>query len=338
MNGDKPINNKWTFDEDNRIAFSSKLPPVEIPNIKKDSYYKEAETYVNKHFPNNYGEYDMRYPLDEQTSIKWLTNFLEKRLKEFGPYQDAVDNEKHPFGYHSVISPMMNIGLLPDNLVIEQSYQYYLKNKSKIPIQSFEGFIRQVIGWRNYVYTVYTLEGDKLRKTNFLKHTNRINDKWWLAQTGMPPVDTIIKKMVKIAYSHHIERLMYLGNWLLLCKVKPDDVYKIFMEWTIDSYDWVMVPNVYGMSQHATTIMMTRPYFSSSNYIFKMSNFKKSKKDEWPTIWDAVYYSFINDHKDYLRKNYATSRQVKHWDNKTDEEKKELLDIAKSYFKKLFNK
>jgi deoxyribodipyrimidine photolyase-related protein len=125
---------------------------------------------------------------------------------------------------------------------------------------------------------------------------------------------------------------MYLGNWFLINEIDPKEVYRIFMEWTIDAYDWVMVPNVMGMSQYADGgKMMTRIYFSSSNYINKMSNFKKNKDDEWWKIWDAIYYSFINKHYDVLKNNYATSRQAIYWKNKSDQEKEQLLKIAKIY-------
>ena len=140
----------------------------------------------------------------------------------------------------------------------------------------------------------------------------------------------MINKIVKYSYVNHIERLMYLGNWLLLCNIHPKEVYRIFMEWTVDAYEWVMIPNVFGMSQYATNIMTTRPYFSSSNYIHKMSSFK-SKDDNWSEIWDAVYYSFINKHYKMLKKNYATARQVKHWTDKSKEEQKELIKKSNSY-------
>jgi deoxyribodipyrimidine photolyase-related protein len=221
---------------------------------------------------------------------------------------------------------MMNIGLLTDNEVIE----IVLKYQDKIPISSFEGFIRQIIGWRNYMYTLYILEGDSLVKSNFLNHKNKLNKKiMWSGETKLLPLDNIINKIVNYGYAHHIERLMYLGNYMLLCMINPKDVYEIFMEWTIDAYDWVMVPNVYGMSQYCDGgNIMTRPYFSSSNYILKMSDYKKG---EWCKIWDALYYNFINTHQKMLEKNYATSRQVAFWKKKTEIEKKRILKTSKDY-------
>ena len=168
-----------------------------------------------------------------------------------------------------------------------------------------------------------------MHESNQLEHFNKLPfDKYWKGETGIYPIDNIINKIVETAYAHHIERLMYLGNFMLICQYNPKDIYKIFMEWTIDAYDWVMVPNVFGMSQYSTNIMMTRPYFSSSNYILRMSNYKK---DKWTIIWDALYYNFINKHQNILKKNYAIANQVKNWNNKITNEKTELLNIAKTY-------
>ena len=333
MDKNKPVGGKLSYDNMNRETFKKNMNIPRLPKINQDKYIKEAKIYIEKNFSKNYGSLDnFIYPISLTSSRNWLKKFLEERLSKYGPYQDAVDNNDKPFAYHAIISPMMNIGMLTDTEVIEMSNEYYLKNKNKIPINSFEGFIRQVIGWRNYVYLLYLEEGEKMRKMNFLKHKGKIGKEFWEGTTGILPIDDIIKKIDKYAYAHHIERLMYLGNYMLISQKDPNEVYRIFMEWTIDSYDWVMVPNVYGMTQYADGgMMMTRIYFSSSNYIQKMSNYKKSKDTDWWKIWDAIYYSFINRHQKILRKNYATSRQVIHWDKKNKKEQQELLNIAKKY-------
>jgi len=337
----KPIKGKYSFDNLNRKTYPNNILIPDLPKIKSNKFIKEAIKYTNTHFSKNYGSLqNFIYPIDHKNSEKWLKIFLKQKLINYGPYQDAVNS--NPFGFHSVISPMMNIGLLNDMDVINISQKYYLKNKSKIPINSYEGFIRQIIGWRNYVYLIYLLEGNKIRKMNHLKHNNKIKfnqyNKFWTAQTNITPIDNIIKKIIDYGYAHHIERLMYLGNFLLISQIHPSHVYRLFMEWTIDSYDWVMVPNVYGMTQFADGgIMMTRIYFSSSNYIFKMSNYKKSTKsdDKWWEIWDALYYNFINKHYNLLSKNYATSRQALHWKNKSKTQQLQLIKTSKLYFKYL---
>ena len=171
-----------------------------------------------------------------------------------------------------------------------------------------------------------------MKKMNFLNHKGKIGKEYWEGTTGILPKDDILKKIIKYSYANHIERLMYLGNFLLISQKHPDEVYRIFMEWTIDAYDWVMVPNIYGMTQYADGgMMMTRPYFSSSNYIQKMSNYKKKKDLDWWKIWDSIYYNFINKHKKLLKKNYATSRQVIHWDKKNEKEKKDLLKMSNDF-------
>ena len=331
MKNDKPINNKWSFDTENRKALPNNIKEPKLPKIRKDKYYKEAVEYVNEHFIKNYGNTDeWIYPIESKTALKWLNHFLSKKLSNFGPYEDAVDTTK-PFLFHSVLSPMMNIGILPDTLVVKISNDYYLKHKDSIPIASYEGFIRQVIGWRNYVYSIYLLEPTMYNK-NFLNHKKKINEKYWLAETNIKPIDDIIKNIVMYSYAHHIERLMYLGNWFLINQAHPKEVHRIFMEWTVDAYDWVMVPNIMGMSQFADGgKMMTRLYFSSSNYIDKMSIYKRKKDETWWKYWDAIYYSFINKHQEMLSKNYATSRQVAHWKKKSPKEKEILLELSKSY-------
>lgn len=326
----KPIGDKWSYDDENRKVLPKNIKIPSLPKIKKDKYYKEAVEYINKYFPLNYGDTNnWIYPIDTGSAIKFVKNFMLKRLGLFGPYQDAVDIN-NPFLFHSVLSPMMNIGILPDYIVVDMVNKYYLSHKN-IPLSSYEGFIRQVIGWRNYVYSIYLLEPN-MYNNNYLSHTKKINNNYWLGNTGIDPIDHIIHNIIKYSYTHHIERLMYLGNWFLINQKDPKEVHRIFMEWTIDAYDWVMVPNIMGMSQYADGgKIMSRIYFSSSNYIHKMSNFKINKNTLWSKIWDAIYYHFINKHQNILKKNYATSRQVAHWINKSSYEKNKLLEFANEY-------
>ena len=327
----KPIGGKWSFDTENRKKLPANIKIPVVINLNKGSgvskYIDEAINYVNVHFSKNYGSLDnFIYPINHSDAKKWLIDFCKNRFSQFGLYQDAVTVRKDPFLFHSILSPMMNIGLLTDTEVLK----IVLKYQSKIPIEAFEGFIRQIIGWRNYIYSIYLLEGEKIPKMNFFGHNRKLNKKiMWEGNTGIQPIDDIICKIRDYSYAHHIERLMYLGNYMLICMIKPNDIYEIFMEWTIDAYDWVMMANVYSMSQYADGgMIVTKPYFSSSNYILKMSDYKKG---EWSHIWDALYYNFINTHKEYLSKNYGTARQVAHWNKKTEKEKTELISISKKY-------
>lgn len=326
----EPKDKKWTFDTENR----NKLPrgtQLKNPKIYKNKYINEAIEYVKKHFSKNYGETDnFIYPVTHTEANTHLKNFLKNKLNKFGKYEDAISKENH-FIYHSILSPILNVGLLTDKEVLKETSKY----ENKVKIQDYEGFIRQLIGWRNYCIVVYLFDNAKMEKMNFFKANKKLPyKKMWEGNTGITPVDDAIKGIVKYAYSHHIIRLMVLGNYMLLCGFKPMDIYNIFMEWYIDSYDVFMKLNVFGMSQHSVkNLAMTKPYFSSSNYIVKMSDY--SAKEEWTNIFNDLFYAFINKHKDYLKKNYGYSRLVTLWNKKTASEKAKILRNVLSYIKKL---
>ncbi len=315
MKDGKPIG-KWSYDTENRNPLPKHIDVPDINPIKENKYTKEAKEYVGKNFPNHYGELNHYYPIDRKGALKWLVQFFKERFKHFGNYEDAMSNE--PFLFHSVLTPMLNIGLLLDHEVVEKAIDYY--ETHSIPIEDFEAFIRQVIGWRTYIYSIYRLEPNIMNE-NQMNHHKKINKDWWKG-IGIDPIDDLIQKINKYGYVHHIERLMVLGNWMLLNEIHPKEVYRIFMEWTVDSYDWVMVGNTV-MTAYNSNKLMTRPYFSSSNYIMKMSHYKKG---EWSKEWDKQYYRFIHKHSEMLSKNYSTAILVKHWNHKTKEEQKEILE------------
>lgn len=345
MNKDKPIGNKWSYDSENRIPFPKNYKENKkeiLLNTDKNKYILEAKKYIDKNFKKNHGSDDYYLPIDHKEVKKHFTTFLKKRLNNFGPYEDAVSDEII-FGNHSVLSPLINIGLITPNYILEKVSEYFEKSKTKI--QSVEGYIRQLF-WREFCVIVYLNKNKELVSGNFFNHKRELSNSWYNGSTNIYLIDNIIIKALKYGWIHHIERLMYIGNFMLINKIKPTDTYKWFMELFIDAYPWVMSPNVYGMSQHsAGQIMMKRPYFSSSNYIDKMSTYKKKyniyekinledKQLEWFEVWDALYYNFIDDNKKYLGDNYSTANIVRIWNNKTDKEKKELLEISKKYLEK----
>jgi deoxyribodipyrimidine photolyase-related protein len=326
----KPVGGKWSFDSENR----KRLPKdINIPDIKfpEDTEYElEAIDYVENNFPTNPGNgFDFIYPVTFDQANSWLNDFLENRFKSFGDYEDAVD-KKEIYLYHSVLTPMLNSGLLTPKDVLEKTLQF--AEKKMIPINSLEGFVRQIIGWREFMRAVYLLEGVNQRTNNFFKFKKKIPKSFYNATTGIEPVDIIIKRVLDNSYSHHIERLMILGNFMLLCEFSPDEVYKWFMEMYIDAYDWVMVPNIYGMSQYADGgLICTKPYISSSNYIRKMSNFEKGN---WCEIWDALYWRFIFKQKKMFDKNPRMSMMLAQL-NKMDKDKlKKHISIAETFLMK----
>lgn len=272
-------------------------------------------------------------PFTHDDAEKWLKTFIKERLPYFGPNQDAVSQSIH-LGNHSLLSPLLNIGLITPREVLDAVLKQFdaLPDK-KEHIASYEGFIRQLIGWREFCRLMYLFHGKSMFKMNLLNHKKRLTKNWYHATTGIAPIDQLIDKAHNTGYLHHIERLMYMGNFFLLSQIHPKDVYEWFMVCFIDSYEWVMAPNVFGMSQYSLKgmSMMTRPYFSSSNYILKMSDFKKNGK--WEIIWDALYYNFVDRHQDLLKTIYATVNAVRNWERKKNKE--EILMTAKDYLKYL---
>jgi len=294
-NDDNPEGGKWSFDAENRKKFPKQINIPPIPKFNNE-FISEAADYVEKNFEDNPGNTEnFIYPTDHNEAESLLNNFLENKLTYFGDYQDAFD-ERIDIGFHSLISSSLNIGLINPEKIVEKTLQFY-KDNPETPLNSVEGFIRQIIGWREYIRALYELEGDKMLKSNFWGNEQKLNEKFYQAETAIKPFDDCLNKAVETAYCHHIERLMVLGNVFLLSEINPQEVYSWFMEMFIDAYEWVMVPNIFAMSQFSYTEMMTKPYISSSNYIKKMSHYSG---DKWEKIWDGLYWRFINNNKDKL--------------------------------------
>ena len=317
---------KWSFDTDNRKKYPKNgyIPKIKSP--KSDKFFNEAERYTKSNFPKNPGEIlkNPIYPSNHESAKKWLNLFVRERLEKFGPYEDAIVQEES-FLNHSVLSPIINIGLITPVEVVKEILVY----KNKYPINSIEGFIRQIIGWREFIRGIYFAKGSQERTTNFFGFKRKIPSSFYFGTTNIPPIDITIKKLLKTSYNHHIERLMVLGNFMLLCEFDPDEVYKWFMELYIDSYDWVMVPNVYGMSQFSDGgLMSTKPYISSSNYIIKMSDYSKG---DWQKIWDGLYWRFIYKQRNLFKKNIRMSFVLNILDKMSEEKRKNHIKIAETY-------
>ena len=282
---DQPEFGKWSFDHDNRKPFDKNYIQYKNPKPNISEYVEEAKIYVENNWPNNFGLVDdFFYPVNFEQAKSLFKSFLKYKISSFGKYEDAV-NSNIPFGSHSLLSSSLNIGLIHPKYILIKILNAYSKLSSsdkKKAIPNVEGFIRQLIGWRSYVRFIYTYHGEQMYNENALSHHNKITDDWYTGTTQIYPIDNIIKKVERYGYAHHIERLMYLGNYALLMQIDPIEIYNWFMICFIDSYEWVMIPNVMGMSQYSskTIKMMTRPYFSSSNYIKMLSNYKLNSYDE----------------------------------------------------------
>ena len=201
--------------------------------------------------------------------------------------------------WHSVLTPALNVGFLTPTQVVKETLAFAKKND--VPLNSLEGFLRQIIGWREFIRATYEDHGVEMRTTNHWNHTRKIPPSFYEGTTGIPPIDDTIHRILETGYCHHIERLMVLGGFMFVCEFDPKEIYRWFMEMFIDSYDWVMVPNAYAMSQHADGgLITTKPYFSGSSYIRKMSHHKIGP---WCEIWDGLYWRWVWNHADELAKN-----------------------------------
>lgn len=327
----KPVGGAWSFDRENRKAYDFLVPLPPENSAYTNGYLTEAAHYVTRNFPNNPGALSpWYYPTNHAEAQQHLETFLYTALVWFGPYEDAIlANERHLF--HSVLSPLLNIGLLEPHTVIEKTIQYAAQHT--VPLQSLEGFLRQIIGWREFMRGIYRQEGSAIRKSNQYNNTRKIPPSFWNGSTGIPPIDRTIQKILSNGYAHHIERLMILGNFMLLCEFDPNEVYRWFMTFFIDAYDWVMVPNVYSMSQYADGgLITTKPYISSSRYILRMSNYQRG---DWCTIWDSLYWRFIDIHQATLTKNPRMVFMVAQWQKKPAQTKRQLLDAAQQFLDNL---
>jgi len=341
MKNNKPEGGEYSYDTENRLQFKR---DYEEPKIKlfNNKYYTKAKQYVEKNYSKNPGEFTPFLPVTRKDAHKFFQEFLKKRLLNFGPYEDAIRDDVI-IGYHSALSALINIGLLYPSDIIDSTLKYYKDHRIKI--ESVEGFIRQIISWREYVRMLYLNEHNKFIKMNFFKHKKKLGEGWYTGDTGIYPIDVMIKKALQYGYLHHIERLMLAANFMLLTKINPKDCYEWFISIvSVDAYEWVMEPNVYGMGLHSVgTLMMNRPYFSSSNYIQKMSTYKSTSGEKiklgnqeysWDEIFDALYYSFIIDNQTYLSKIYSTAASVYRMKKLSKKEIDKIKDITKKYLLK----
>ena len=319
-----PEGGKWSFDPENRKKMPEDLETPEIPKFSSEKV-EEAKKYVEENFSDNPGNLDdFFWPTTREQALKNLEDFLENRLEKFGDYQDAIDSDLK-FGFHSLLSSSINIGLLTPEEVIEKTLEAH--EEKDYPMNSLEGFLRQIIGWREFIRAMYELEPG-MREANFWDAKNSMPEEFYTGETGLPPVDDSIQHAKDNAYAHHIERLMVLGNVMLLLEIDPDEVYDWFMEMFIDSYEWVMVPNIYGMSQYAYDNMMTKPYISSSNYINKMSHYEGG---DWEDDWTGLYWSFIEKHEEKISDIQRMSFMTSTLNRMNDETVDEHLENAEAF-------
>lgn len=328
MNKDgSPEGGKYSFDTENRKKIPKKFDVIQNKiNLEHDKNTRDVIALIDKHFPDHPGDGEQFWMHTTRTgALSELSTFIKEKFELFGDYEDAIDH-RDPFLYHSILSPYINIGFLTPEEVVKKAL------KANVSLNSKEGFVRQVIGWREFVRGIYQQYSEVQDKSNYFNHKRKLTKHWYEGSTGITPLDEVIKKVDKFGYCHHIERLMILSNIMLLCEIDPKEVHRWFMEMFVDSSDWVMGPNVYGMAQFSDGgIFATKPYISGSNYIIKMSHY--SKKDDWCEVMDGLYWRFVDKHRDFFSSNYRMAMMVKLLEKMDKDKKKRIFKKAENFIK-----
>ena len=322
----KPVGGKWSFDDENRKKLPKGYIIPKLPVIKERGDSDEISNFINTEFNDHPGNINNIFPYTTEQALDWLDTFFEERFKDFGPYEDAIFMGEH-FQLHSALSSSMNLGIITPQQIITKAKDYAEAND--IPLNSLEGFVRQIIGWREFIRGIYQNFSEKMIDANYWNHNRKLSEAWYTGDTGIAPLDDAIKGALEFGYTHHINRLMVLASIMNMSRIHPSEIYKWFMEMFVDSSEWVMVPNVFGMGTFADGgIFATKPYISGSSYILRMSNFKKG---DWCEIVDGLYWKFIEDNKEFFAKNPRLSLMIRALE-KLDQERKLRIFKAAEIF------
>jgi len=330
MEGNKPLGGKWNFDKENqKTILQLKEPPEPRRKLKSDQLTISTMVDVENCFPDSAGNLEnFNWAVTHAEAREQLKSFLNSYFKSFGDFQDAIDKENSTL-FHSLLSPYINSGLLDPMECIVDAISYFNQTKHGIPINALEGFVRQILGWREFIRGVYWENMPQYKEMNFWSHNNSLNKNWYSGETGIPPLDDAIKESVTTGYTHHINRLMIISNLMNLSNIRPNEIYKWFMEMYVDSADWVMVPNVFGMGTYADGgIFSTKPYICGSSYMLRMSNYKKG---EWCNVVDGLYWRFIENNREFFAKNPRLGLMLKSLDKMNEDRKIKIFNAADEF-------
>jgi (6-4)DNA photolyase len=312
---EEPAGGRWNYDAQNRKPLPRRARPPAVPTFQPDALTREVMTEVEAagHGVGTVSGFDLA--VTRQQALAALDDFVANRLAGFGPYEDAMSSQ-HPTLYHSFISPYLNIGLLEPLELIEAAERAY--HEGRAPINSVEGFVRQVLGWREYIYWQYSHRMPDLMEANVWQAQRPLPRFFWDGQTEMHCLRRAIGRAIDTGYNHHIERLMLLCNFCLLAGIQPAAAHDWFLSLYVDAYEWVMAPNVLGMGLNADGgLIATKPYIASANYINRMSDYcqtcryhhkQRTGKDACP--FNFLYWNFLLEHEATLRANPRLGRNV----------------------------
>ena len=337
--GDKPLNGKWNFDEDNRQKLPKTHKPI-VPLLFANDV-SEIEKEIRKAEVKTIGNVDSKnfvWPINRAQSLQLLDFFVENCLPLFGTFQDAMAPNEWSI-YHSRLSFSMNTKMLSPKEVVDKAIDAYFKNPDQIEFHQLEGFVRQIIGWREYMRGIYWMKMPEYASLNYFEHSEKLPQWFWTGKTKMNCLKNAIQQSLNYAYAHHIQRLMITGNFALLAGVHPDEVDAWYLGIYIDAIEWVEITNTRGMSQFADGgIVGTKPYVSSATYINKMSSYctgcyydKAKKTGDKACPFNSLYWNFYDKHEAKLAKNPRIGMMYNVWKKMQPESKTELLEQAEYY-------
>lgn len=340
----KPFGGKWNFDKENRSPMKEQIRLPHPYKVQPDEITKNVLKEIKKHFPHQFGDLNnFWFAVTQDEAKEAFDHFVQHCLPHFGKYQDAMLSEE-PLLYHSVISHYLNAGLLDAQQICQTVHDAYVKKK--VSIENAEGFLRQVLGWREYIRGIYWLKMPKYARMNFLNAKQKLPWFYWTGKTEMNCLRHCIEQTIKHAYSHHIQRLMITGNFAMLIGVAPKEVCFWYLSVYADAHEWVELPNTLGMSQFADGgILATKPYCSSGSYIDKMSNFCKTcsynvkvKTGKNACPFNYLYWNFLLQNQKKLKKNPRLSLAYRQLSRFSLSKKKIIQNESKNFIKKLSSK
>ncbi|MDX2256589.1 MAG: cryptochrome/photolyase family protein [Pseudanabaenaceae cyanobacterium bins.39] len=334
MTDGKPLGGKWNYDKDNRKSLPKNMAIPKVPQIEPDLITQEVMQLVKTYLPHNFGELEQfHFAVTRDRALDLATEFMQHRLPNFGAYEDAI-KVGEPFLFHSVLSPYLNNGLLLPQELCEMAIAAY--EQQLAPLNSVEGFVRQILGWREYIHVYYEAQMPQARDSNHFGFSKDLPQLYWDADTDLLCLKDAIHHVLHHGYSHHIQRLMILSNFSNLTHTDPRQLNQWFWIAYVDAYEWVELPNVLGMSTFADGgILASKPYVSGGSYINKMSNCcsqckydVKQKTGDTACPFNYLYWHFVDQHRDSFVENGRVSLMTNVYEKKSPQEKQDIMESS----------
>jgi deoxyribodipyrimidine photolyase-related protein len=340
----QPESERWNFDAENRRTFRewerASITPPALPQSATDKITREVIAMVEREFPKNPGNArDFWLPTTRADALRWLEDFITHRLGHFGDFEDLMATGE-PTLFHSVLSPMLNLGLLTPQECVERAIAAYRAGDA--PLNAVEGFVRQIIGWREFINGIYWLRGPEYKTLNGLEADRPLPAWFYTADVPMNCLRHVLQQVLRTGWNHHIQRLMVLGNFFLLAGIRPQEALRWMMEMYVDAYDWVMAANVIGMVCHADGgFMATKPYAASGAYINKMSDYCRGcafspevKTGPKACPYNYLYWAFFDQHAERFAGNPRVRMPVNAWLARSEKDKEAVRASATAFLEK----